>query len=119
MIKQIGNNIIQPAAHVDRDGELIVGPNSVVSHEAWIETHTHDFNSDNWAKKDFPHKLIIEGQVYVGARAMILGGRKHIAEGVLIGAGAVVAKNIDEPYTKWAGFPARKIGLRKKVNLQL
>ena len=32
-----------------------------------------------------------------------------IADGVIIGANAVVTKDITEAYTSWAGVPAKKI----------
>lgn len=47
-------------------------------------------------------------RVYVGSGAKIIGPIK-IADGVVIGANAVVAKDILEPNTTWAGIPARKV----------
>lgn len=52
--------------------------------------------------------VVIEDNVYVAPGAKILEN-VHIAEGCIIGANAVVTKNISEPYTTWAGVPARKI----------
>ena len=70
-VKQIGKNIIQESVHIDTIGELIIGSNSVVSHEACIEIHEHDFDSGNWVYEDASHVLVIEGQVYIGVRAVI------------------------------------------------
>ena len=47
-------------------------------------------------------------RVWVGSGAKIIGPIK-IADGVVIGANAVVAKDILEPNTTWAGIPARKV----------
>lgn len=47
-------------------------------------------------------------RVWVGSGAKIIGPIK-IADGVVIGANAVVAKDILEPNTTWAGVPVRKI----------
>ena len=44
--------------------------------------------------------------------ATILPQCQKIARGVVVGAGAVVSKNIDEQYSIWAGNPARKVGMR-------
>jgi acetyltransferase-like isoleucine patch superfamily enzyme len=52
--------------------------------------------------------LIVEDDVWVGHYAMILPGCKFIGRGAIIGAGAIVTRNV-EPYTIVAGNPARKL----------
>lgn len=54
--------------------------------------------------------IIIEDDVWIGANAIILSG-VTIGEGAIIGAGSVVTKNV-EPYTIFAGNPAKKIKMR-------
>ncbi len=51
---------------------------------------------------------VIGNNVYIGPGAKIIGD-VTIADGVCIGAGAVVTKSIDEPNTTWGGVPAKKI----------
>ena len=58
-----------------------------------------------------PASPIIGDNVYIGSGAKIVGDI-HIADGVAIGANAVVVKSIDEPNTTWGGVPARKISDR-------
>ncbi len=53
---------------------------------------------------------IIENDVYVGYGAIILGGVK-VGNGAVIGAGAVVTKDV-EPYSIVAGVPAKLIKYR-------
>ena len=53
----------------------------------------------------------IEENCDIGAGSIILPGSR-IGKGVIIGAGAVVTKNIP-PFEIWAGVPAKKIGIRK------
>lgn len=53
---------------------------------------------------------IIEDDVWIGARAIILKGA-HIGRGAVIAAGAVVVKDVS-PYTIVGGVPARVIGQR-------
>src|SRR3546814_378487 len=50
--------------------------------------------------------LIIEDDVWIGHNALILPGCKFIGRGAVIGAGAVVTRNV-ERYTIVAGNPAR------------
>ena len=52
----------------------------------------------------------IGNDVWIGDEVTILGGI-NIADGTVIGAGAVVTKNT-EPYGIYVGVPARKIGSR-------
>jgi acetyltransferase-like isoleucine patch superfamily enzyme len=60
----------------------------------------------------YTHRRIeIEDDVFIGAGAIILHGSR-IGKGAVIGAGAVVTKDV-EPYTIVAGIPARLIGRRK------
>ena len=54
--------------------------------------------------------VIIGNDVWIGCRAIILSGVK-IGDGAVIGAGAVVTKDV-EPYAIVAGNPARLIGKR-------
>ena len=55
-----------------------------------------------------PAAPVIGDNVYIGAGAKILGGIR-VADGVAVGANAVVVKSIEEPNTTWGGVPARKI----------
>lgn len=51
---------------------------------------------------------VIGNDVFIATGAKIIGDVK-IADGVAIGANAVVVKDIIEPNTSWAGVPAKKI----------
>ncbi len=55
--------------------------------------------------------LIIEDDVWIGARAMILPGCNHIGKGVIIGAGSVVTKDVPD-YAIVGGNPAKIIRYR-------
>ena len=55
--------------------------------------------------------LTIDDDVWIGARAMILPGCKHIGKGVIVGAGSVVTKDIPD-YAIVGGNPARVIKYR-------
>lgn len=59
--------------------------------------------------------LVIGNDVWIGQNVVILPGCHNIGNGAVIGAGAVVTKNI-EPYTIYAGNPARIIRKRFSDN---
>lgn len=59
---------------------------------------------------DLKEELVIGNDVWIAANVCITRGVK-IADGAVIGANAVVTKDVG-PYEIWAGIPARKIGQR-------
>jgi maltose O-acetyltransferase len=63
-----------------------------------------DFNNRKYS-------VVIEDNVWIGARAIILSGA-HIGEGSVIAAGAVVSRKIP-PYSIVVGNPGRVVGNRK------
>lgn len=74
-----------------------------------------DSNPNNSRLKDlksvedciFSKPVVLESDVWIGANVIILGGVR-IAEGSIIGAGALVNKNT-EPYSVYVGVPIRKL----------
>lgn len=56
-------------------------------------------------------ELYIGHDVWIGNGVKILADCKYIGNGAVVGAGSVVTKNI-EPYTVYAGVPAKQIQLR-------
>ena len=75
-------------------------------------TGTHDFNDS--ALQLITSKIIIEKNVFIGARAMILPG-VTIRQNALVGAMSVVAKDVDENKII-VGNPAKEIGQRKNLS---
>jgi acetyltransferase-like isoleucine patch superfamily enzyme len=84
------------------------GSNVSIGPEATILTLGHDPRSPVFA--DRGGDVLIGDRVWIGYRAIILPG-VSIGEGAVVGAGAVVTKNV-EPYAIVAGNPARKVGER-------
>lgn len=75
------------------------------------------FVRKNYLKKNFAQipydscqKTVIGNDVWIGVNCLIKDGIT-IADGAIIGMGAVVTKNVG-PYEIWAGVPARKIRTR-------
>ena len=78
---------------------FISAPNSIIL--------AHDASTFGHVKKYRVEETVIGDDVFLGAGAIILPGI-HVGNGAIIGAGAVVTKNVD-PYTVVAGNPARKM----------
>lgn len=92
-----------------RKYQIRTGSNVSIGPEATILTLGHDPRSPVFA--DRGGDVVIGDRVWIGYRALVLPG-VNIGEGAVVGAGAVVTKNV-EPYAIVAGNPARKIGERE------
>lgn len=86
-----------------------IGAQCVISQDAFLCTASHDISSPIFELTT--KSIVIEDQVWVGARAIILPG-VTLHEGCVVAAGAVVTKDVPA----WAvvgGNPARLIGKRE------
>mgnify|MGYP003303392449 CR=1 FL=1 len=78
-----------------------------------IFTEKNNGTTHSWVKNNIvnPYKKIIIGNdVWIGARAMIMGG-VTIGDGAVIAAGAIVTKDVP-PYAVVGGIPAKIIKYR-------
>lgn len=79
-----------------------------------LSTHPFFFNSSlNYLSKDTinPNSLLIGHDVWIGARVIITPGCCQIGDGAVIGAGAVVTKDVPD-FAVVAGNPAKLIRYR-------
>lgn len=115
-LMKIGSNTwIGQGCFLHSGGGLTIGNNVGVGPCVKIITHRHK----EYENRDAPilfcepeyKEVVIEDDCDIGIGAIILPGVK-IGKGCLIGAGAVVTKDIEE-YTVAAGVPARVIRKRK------
>ena len=93
---------------LDARGTIEIGDNVSISPEVMILTTDHRYDSDDFALQSRP--VVIEDNVWIGARALILPGTT-IGRGAVIAAGAVVSRDVS-PMTVVAGVPARAVGKR-------
>lgn len=101
----IGNNTkVQSHAFVC---ELVtVGNDCFIGHGVMFINDLFQHGGPARGNKDLWKSTVIGNNVSIGSNATILP--VHICDNVVIGAGAVVTKNISEPGV-YAGNPARKI----------
>ncbi len=110
---EIGDNtVINRGTYLDGRVPLKIGNNVSISNYCYIQTNSHDPQSPDF--KGIWEPVIIGNNVWVGAKAIILTG-VTLEDGCVVGAGAVVTKNIPA-YTIAVGCPAKVI---KKRNPKL
>lgn len=108
---EIGNNtVINRQTYLDGRAGLKIGNNVNISHQTLIQTLTHDPQNPDFSCLVLP--VTIENDVWIGTRAIILPG-VTIGEGAVIGAGAIVTKNIPK-HSIAVGNPAKVIKEREK-----
>ncbi len=111
------DSIIGEGVVLDGRDKLTIGNHVDIASEAMIYNSQHDVYAEHFAAVENIIKapVVIEDYVFVGPRAIILPG-VHVKKGAVIGAGAVVTKDVEE-YQMVGGVPAKPIGERKNKNL--
>ncbi len=89
--------------------KIRIGHFAVVSSESYLCTASHDISSPIMELITAPIK--IESQAWVAGDACVLPG-VNIGEGAIVGARAVVAKNV-APWAVVVGNPAKQVGVRQ------
>lgn len=128
---QIGSNVIlgeNVKLIISAMAKCYIGDNVGIADGVYIRSANHNFSDINidilaqghtWRKVFFNNNdygIVIERNVWIGARAILLSG-SHIGEGSVISAGSVVS-SIVPPYSIVVGNPGRIVGNRKaKTNL--
>ena len=108
---QIGNHVGISGATISSDYAITIGNNVLIGSGVLItdsDAHSVNPNFRNDKSKIMSSPIIIEDDVFIGTRSIILKGIT-IGRGALVGAGSVVTKNV-EAFSIVAGNPAKKIG---------
>lgn len=89
--------------------DVIIGNNVCINDGVQILTASHDVNDPDWNHTEA--RILIDDFVWIATNAIILPG-VHIGRGAVVGAGAVVSKDV-APGQIVAGNPARPLsGIR-------
>jgi maltose O-acetyltransferase len=107
------DSIVGEGAVLDGRDKLKIGNHVDIASEVMIYNSEHDVQSSDFQAKTAP--VEISDYVFIGPRAIILPGVK-IGKGAVVGAGAVVTKDV-ESCAIVGGVPAQKIGERKNKDL--
>ena len=108
----IGNNVnINFDFHLGCINEISIGDNVLIGSRVTITDHNHGGKDEYICPVDRPlrskGKVIIEDNVWIGENVIILPG-VHIGKNAIIGAGAVVTKDISDNSIA-VGNPAKVI----------
>jgi len=107
------DSIIGESAVLDGRDKLIIGNHVDIASEVMIYNAEHDIKDPSFSAIHAP--VIVEDYVFIGPRAIILPG-VTIKKGAIVGAGAVVTKDVGEGLIV-GGVPAKQIGIREVKDL--
>lgn len=107
------DSIIGEGAVLDGREKLTIGNHVDIASEVMIYNGEHDINDEKFKAVFAP--VIIEDYVFIGPRSIILPG-VTIRKGAVVGAGAVVTKDVEE-FSVVGGVPAKEISERKIKDL--
>ena len=92
------------------DSKIVIGNDCMISYGVHIRTTTHNYKSRSIPMKNqggYERDIVIEDNCWIGYGAQIMPG-VIIHKGSVVGAGAVVTRDVDEN-TVVGGIPARVI----------
>lgn len=105
----LGKNCNFNGMKIKGNGKVVIGNNFHSGQECLMVTSYHKYDEGDAipydTKEDIDKNIIIEDNVWLGDRVIILGGVK-IGEGAIIQAGGVVVKDIPK-YAIAGGYPAK------------
>lgn len=109
---EIGSNVgIAPFVQMWGGGGIKIGNHVMIGSHSAITSETHDYTAENMFKTHLQKRIVIEDDVWIGSHSIIMPG-VTIHRGAVIGAGAVVTKDV-EPNAIVAGVPARVMKYRE------
>lgn len=110
----VGSNVsIWPMTYIEASGGVTIGSDVSIAHGVTVMSEEHEYGSHDRPIKDQGKRfapVVIEDNVWIGAKAVILSG-VTIHSGAVVGAGAVVTKDVPANAVV-AGVPARVIKTR-------
>jgi acetyltransferase-like isoleucine patch superfamily enzyme len=92
---------------------VIIGQNVTINDGVTILTASHDLADPQWGM--YRKEVRIDDFAWIAQGATLLPG-VHIGQGAVVGAGAVVSRDV-EPYTVVVGNPARPTARRRITQL--
>lgn len=111
---KIGSNSFLGKVELALHEQIVIGNNVCINDGAKLLSASHNINDPLWRHIQKPIK--IDDYVWIATNAIILPG-VSIGRGAVIGAGAIVSKNV-EPYTVMIGCPAKPSSRKRCESLE-
>ena len=112
----IGADSSVGSCKIDTRNKVKIGSHVIISNDSEIITTSHYVDSPEWEHKNYG--IEIEDYVWIASNVLILPSCRKIGYGAVIGAGAVIAKDVP-PMAIMAGNPAVKLRDRQCVHDKL
>ena len=112
----VGDECSIGTAKLDSRSPLHIGDHVIISNDSEIITTSHHIDSPEWGHKHYG--ITIEDYVWIASDALVLPSCRRIGYGAVIGAGAVVVRDVP-PMSVMGGNPACCIKQRKQVHDRL
>ena len=112
-INFLGYCYIGPYAFWSGKGGITIGNNVIFGPKTTIWTYNHNYKSDKFIpyfNDDILKKVVVEDNVWIGLGAILMPG-VTVSEGAIIGAGAVITKDVPKCAIV-GGNPFRILGYR-------
>lgn len=110
---KIGPNSFLGKVELALHDTIEIGANVCINDGVILLTASHDLNDPEWKHKKAP--IVIDDYAWICTNVIVLPGVR-IGKGAVLGAGAVVSKNV-APYEIVAGNPAKPLQKRRKEEL--
>jgi putative colanic acid biosynthesis acetyltransferase WcaF len=107
---QCGDDVaIGDGAEIYNQAVIILGDHAVISQGAYLCAAGHDIDDPGFPLRALP--IVIGPRAWVCARSSLLPG-VSMGEGAVLGLGSVATRDL-EPWTVYAGNPARPVRMRR------
>jgi len=106
---KIGDGVqVNSDVKLDHTGGLSIGSKTLISEQVIIYSHDHGLDPRS---SPIPVQKVIGRGVWIGARAVVMHGCRVIGDHAIIGAGAIVTRDVPENAIV-AGNPAKIIRIK-------
>ena len=103
--------IVADRAELYNPAPLYLASHAILSQEAYLCGATHDYNNPAFPVVSFPMR--VGRYAWVAARACVSPG-VNVGEGAILGLASVATRDL-EPWSIYAGVPAKKVKDRVKI----
>lgn len=103
--------VLADGAELYNPSPMYLGSHVIVSQGAYLCGATHDYNNPTFPVISFPMRL--DRYAWVAARAVVSPG-VNLGVGAILGLASVATRDLD-PWSVYAGVPARKLKQRQPI----